>query len=99
MVFNAMSLNDSKKLSLELFNTHLAEAQHVDCVNDEEILDKKGPIVFSSKLPTLKQATDLLIREAIKRADGNQSRAGRMLGISQQAVSKRLKGSGIKGQG
>jgi len=39
----------------------------------------------------IKQATDLLVREAMQRANGNQSIAAGMLGISQQALSKRLK--------
>ncbi|MFO7749379.1 MAG: sigma-54 dependent transcriptional regulator [Desulfobacteraceae bacterium] len=42
-------------------------------------------------LPTLKTATDLLVKEAIKRTRGNQSEAARILGISRQALNKRLK--------
>ncbi|HKK90632.1 MAG TPA: sigma 54-interacting transcriptional regulator, partial [Desulfobacteraceae bacterium] len=42
-------------------------------------------------LPTLKTATDLLVKEAIKRTQGNQSEAARILGISRQALNKRLK--------
>ncbi|MCD6384667.1 helix-turn-helix domain-containing protein, partial [Candidatus Sumerlaeota bacterium] len=48
-------------------------------------------IKFSERLPTLKEATRLLIQEAMRRAQGNQSIAARLLGISQQALSKRLK--------
>jgi DNA-binding protein Fis len=43
------------------------------------------------QLPTIKQATDFLVREAMNRASGNQSIAAGMLGISQQALSKRLR--------
>mgnify|MGYP001207993192 CR=1 FL=1 len=46
---------------------------------------------FSEILPTIKQATELLIEEALRRADGNQAQAARLLRISPQAVSKRLK--------
>ncbi|MDX1777614.1 MAG: helix-turn-helix domain-containing protein, partial [Thermodesulfobacteriota bacterium] len=54
--------------------------------------NKASTIVFPGpELPTIKQATDLLVREAMQRADGNQSIAAGMLGISQQALSKRLK--------
>ncbi len=42
-------------------------------------------------LPTIKEATQRLIEEALTRADGNQSVAARTLGISPQAMSKRLK--------
>ncbi|HRF44758.1 MAG TPA: helix-turn-helix domain-containing protein [Candidatus Competibacteraceae bacterium] len=42
-------------------------------------------------MPTLKQATDLLIQEALRRSSGNQTAAAKLLGISQQALSKRLR--------
>lgn len=41
-------------------------------------------------LPTLKQASQELVEKAMKQAGGNQSAAARILGISQQALSKRL---------
>ena len=43
-----------------------------------------------SALPTLKQASQDLVEKAMKQAGGNQSSAARILGISQQALSKRL---------
>jgi DNA-binding protein Fis len=42
-------------------------------------------------LPTLKQTEQLLIDEAMKRADGNQSIAALSLGITRQALNRRLK--------
>ena len=48
-------------------------------------------LVFPDHLPTLDQAAELLIEEALQRAHGNQSVAARFLGISHQALSKRLK--------
>jgi DNA-binding protein Fis len=50
-------------------------------------------IQFPTSLPTIKQVTWQLVEEAMKRADRNQSAAAKMLGISQQALSKRLKNS------
>lgn len=41
-------------------------------------------------LPTLKQTTELLIKEAMKRTNGNQTSAAGLLGISKQALNKRL---------
>jgi DNA-binding NtrC family response regulator len=49
------------------------------------------PLVFGPRLPTIRRATELLIAEALERAHGNQSLAASMLGISHQALSKRLK--------
>ena len=48
-------------------------------------------ITFSEQLPTLKQIEQLLISEAMKRANANQSIAAQILGITRQALNKRLK--------
>ena len=50
---------------------------------------------FSSweRLPSLKQASEELIREAIRRSKGNQGIAADLLGISRSALNKRLKSS------
>ncbi len=50
----------------------------------------KVPVTFSERLPTLNQVSWILIDEAMKRAKDNQSIAAELLGISQQALSKRL---------
>jgi DNA-binding protein Fis len=49
---------------------------------------------FSEQLPTLKQTEQLLVSEAMKRASGNQAIAAQMLGITRQALNKRLKQAG-----
>jgi DNA-binding NtrC family response regulator len=41
-------------------------------------------------LPSLKQAAESLVAEALRRSRGNQAQAARMLGISRQALNKRL---------
>ena len=48
-------------------------------------------IRFPKLLPTLKQTATLLVREALRRCGGNQSAAAKLLGITQQALSERLK--------
>ena len=47
-------------------------------------------LTFTDRLPTLKEASRLIIEEALRRSKGNQSVAARLLGISQSALSKRL---------
>jgi DNA-binding NtrC family response regulator len=42
------------------------------------------------RLPTLELAVDSLVTEALHRASGNQTIAAEMLGISRQALNKRL---------
>jgi len=48
-------------------------------------------IIFPPVLPGLKETADALVAEALRRANGNKSAAARLLGISQQAVSKRCR--------
>jgi DNA-binding NtrC family response regulator len=49
-----------------------------------------GKRTFGSKLPTLREASDHLVEKAMAQTDNNQSAAAKILGISQQALSKRL---------
>jgi DNA-binding NtrC family response regulator len=60
-----------------------------------EISDTGGERMFSGlkKLPSIEQAEDSLIREALFRSKGNQSMAARLLGMTQSALNKRLKRS------
>jgi Transcriptional regulator containing PAS, AAA-type ATPase, and DNA-binding domains len=48
-------------------------------------------IIFPNPLPSASDLTEMLFDEALKRAGGSQSVAARLLGVSPQAVSKRLK--------
>lgn len=51
-----------------------------------------GPLLlFPQRLPTLDESGQLLVAEALRRAKSNQTVAARMLGITRQALAKRLK--------
>ncbi len=95
MIIDAVSRHKSGVLSLQAFRSHIERSQPdptIRIAQSSDATSKSPTIVFpGSVLPTIKQATDLLVREAMQRADGNQSIAAGMLGISQQALSKRLK--------
>ncbi len=55
-------------------------------------VNEDGPgIYFGGKLPTLDEADAALAEEALKRSQGNQSAAAAMLGITRQAMNKRMK--------
>jgi len=90
MVFDAVSRHKARILSLEVFKSHMAREQK-DSTVPAELEEETALLTFSTKLPSIKQATQLVVAEAMKRADGNQSIAARILGISHQALSKRLK--------
>lgn len=92
MIFDAVSRHRSGILSLQSFQSHISRQQSADeSAPALTAADADPPITFSHRLPTIKQAAGLLVDEAMRRSGGNQSRAARMLGISQQALSKRLK--------
>lgn len=96
MIFDAMSRHKSRTLSLKVFNAHIARGREDATVAEKPEADESSPFAFFREIPTIRQATQMLIAEAMKRADGNQSVAARMLGISQPALSKRLKAENDK---
>jgi DNA-binding NtrC family response regulator len=54
--------------------------------------EEPHPVVdFAGTLPTIQQTIRMLVGEALNRSGGNQTAAARLLGISQQALSRRLK--------
>jgi len=92
MIFDAVSSHTSGKLSMDLFKAHISKKPSVSPADGTNSSRERGDLVrFSHQLPTLKQIEQLLIDEALRRADGNQSIAALSLGISRQALNKRLK--------
>jgi DNA-binding NtrC family response regulator len=53
-------------------------------------------VTFGHQLPTLRDLTASLIDEALRRARGSQTAAAQLLGISHQALNKRLKRTGMR---
>ena len=91
LIFDAVSSHTSGKLSLEIFRAHIVKKRLGTDYNTERKSQIYNlPISFSERLPTLKEAEKLLIEEAMKRSKGNQSIAALSLGISRQALNKRL---------
>jgi hypothetical protein len=52
---------------------------------------RQNPFAGFEELPTFSDAAAFLVQEAMDRANNNQTLAARLLGISQPALSKRLK--------
>ena len=85
IIFNALSGQKGDTLRPDAFGKI---AQKVG--RPEESVPESPALVFAERLPTLKQAAELLVAEALRRSGGNQSEAAGMLGITHQALSKRL---------
>ena len=94
LVFDAVASHKTGKLSMQNFKAHIApKHQTTTTATAESGSDQSALITFTDQLPTLKQSEQLLIDEALRRADNNQSIAALSLGISRQALNKRLRKS------
>ena len=92
MAHDAVSTHKAKMLSLDAFKRKIGSMTLP--AHDHEpgsSLEDDSVFVATKSLPSVHDVTDLLVTEAMKRADGNQSIASRLIGISQPALSKRLK--------
>lgn len=92
MVYDAVGRHTGKVLSMNLFKQNME-------VNGTEYNAEPGCDAGTigscfhpdAPLPPLHMVESLLVKEALDRSDGNQSIASGLLGISQPALSKRLK--------
>ena len=85
MVYDAVSRQKEKMLSLQTFRDAMGRSGETPVP-----LATPGDVVFPERLPTLRKIADLLVDEALDRAKGNQAIAAGMLGVTPQALSRRL---------
>jgi DNA-binding NtrC family response regulator len=93
MVYDAVSRHTSRVLSMHSFVSAIGGEKLSRMRTEDELVDAGKAFVGLERLPTLEEAAEMLIEEAVRRASGNQTIAARMLGISQPALCKRLKHS------
>jgi DNA-binding NtrC family response regulator len=84
LVFDAMSRDPADPLAVDKLRPLLGGAASA-------VSARATRVLFPAQLPTLDEAAAALEDEALQRAGGNQTEAARLLGISQPALSKRLK--------
>lgn len=89
MVFDAVTNHTSRMLSMAVFETHITPAPQPDAGQEPRVGGASAYALFD-RLPTMKESMALLIAEAMRRAEGNQTIAARLLGISRTGLNKRL---------
>jgi DNA-binding NtrC family response regulator len=95
MICDAVSRHHSGVLSLESFREKIGVPMErlVDTASTANLHTfslSNNTLVFPEELPTLRELEDTLIAEALRRAEGNQSIAARLLGISRTTLNSRL---------
>ena len=94
MTYDAVSYHKSGKLSLDVFRKHIGKSLPGNRSEGHAAGQQLEPLLrFFDQLPTFKQAEQLLIDEAMKRSEGNQAVAAMHLGITRQALNRRLRKS------
>jgi two-component system nitrogen regulation response regulator GlnG len=94
MVFDAVARHPGGTLSLQSFK----EAMSAGPLLGEPVMPANAAlnalnalnVLLTERLPTLDEAEEALIQEALRRASNNQGVAAGMLGLSRQALNKRL---------
>jgi DNA-binding NtrC family response regulator len=90
LVFDAVARHESGTLSLQSFKDAISSSTELQTTERPQEAPS-GLVAWSpERLPTIKEAEEALIDEALNRADGNQGVAAGLLGISRQALNKRL---------
>lgn len=88
LVYDAVSLHGSGILSMERFIKAVGTTEQMPA---PDATQRRNPFSCCERLPTFGEAAELLVNEAMLRSSNNQTIAACLLGISQPALSKRLK--------
>lgn len=91
LMFDAVARHDGGILSLQSFKDAISgESQFEEPDMQLDSTPSAIAACFPEQLPTLEQAETALVDEALRRAEGNQGVAALLLGMSRQALNKRL---------
>lgn len=93
LIYEAVLLHHEGPISTKVFEKVLLNAGQVkgDDENLVSMSSSEAPkLIFTDQLPSMAEANQLLIMEALNRSQGNQSIAATLLGISRQALNRRI---------
>lgn len=97
IITDMVSRHTSGILSIDSINNIIDENSLINFDPISENSKSNSEIIFPEVLPKLKEIEVQTINEALLRADGNQSIAAKILGISRRALNNRLQRGKIKG--
>jgi len=94
IIYDAVSLHSSGVLSMEPFKARIGLTESplhaaIPAPQKGQNSEHRG-VVFLDPLPSMKEVEEMLIEEALKRADGNQTIAAQLIGMSRKALNNRL---------
>jgi len=96
IITDMVSRHTSGILSIDSINNIIDENSLINFDPISENSKSNSEIIFPEVLPKLKEIEVQTINEALLRADGNQSIAAKILGISRRALNNRLQRGKIK---
>jgi len=94
LIFDAVSQHKGGVLSMESIRAKTVQGASSDSPSgadgsqQSQVHDQR--IIFTDQIPTLKEAEQQLIAEALKRSNGLQTIAAQMLGMTRRALNNRL---------
>jgi DNA-binding NtrC family response regulator len=91
IIFDVVSLQESGQFSVQLIKERLGISDDAFVYQDSNCDSSIKNLLFGPNLPTIQETVRALINEALNRSNGNQNAAAKLLGISPQALSRRLK--------
>lgn len=87
LIVDALSCSGDDELDMDRIRTHVSTHPSA---SRRPLPGQGARLQFGPELPTLKHICAELVREAMRRTGGNQAMAASMLGVSRQALNKRL---------
>jgi DNA-binding NtrC family response regulator len=91
LLFDALSTQTGNTLSPASVGSYLDNHRDSDGSSASAPKTQQPRISYSGRFPTLREAEDYLITEALKKSGGNQSLAAQLLGVNQSTLSRRQK--------
>jgi DNA-binding NtrC family response regulator len=92
MVRDAVASHSSGVMSMNVFRKAVGDRLIISRVRRCTLpQDARDLLTMFDSLPTMRQLGDLLIAEALRRCNSNQSIAAQLIGVSRQTLNRRLK--------